>query len=330
MMIGHNEESNLGTKCFGITYTLSQEFYYKAMSGKDSLGLTSGTPLDGFGNPTVDAALVAAHAKANDDWNRVEKNEEGRVTHAAFKHYFMTKHGMPSQFSLDPVDPSSWVQAALTAHADAAEAITSFDPFLDLTFTSALRMMLPSQKFSVGQHCFKYASLMAHEFYFPGPGPEDVLELKTGSNPLATETHNAYQALENGARVTLGDLISFIESLDTDDWLQELSYGAYLAALFDAGTAMMIPKGVDLGVHCFGMTYVLSQEFYYNEQAGADFLGLLKDEPDKYADPVLKAAHANAQADWEAVAKDEDGRVTRDAFREHFMNWAVANAKFAE
>jgi hypothetical protein len=325
-MIGHNGGDDLGVKCFGITYVLSQEFSYQAKGGADILGLESPVV------PGTDAAIVQAHANAEQDWQSVTKSAGGRVTRTDFKTYFMRKYQLPAP-DLEPPAAAAWVTEAAQSNPTAAsKIIAAFDLFLDLLFTSALRMMLPSIKDTIGVHCFKYAAAMAMEFYFPNGGADDVLEFKSKTgNPMAEQAWDAFQEIENNNRVNLGDFLVDIGSLGTGKWLEEQAYGAYVASIFDAGVKMMpLENKVDLGVHCFGITFTLSKEFYFNEAAGADKLKLVPDTIGEFALPALKKLHGIVQKDWETVEKDDDGRVTREAFRKYFMGKANAAGKFKE
>merc|ERR1712066_775357 len=46
------------------------------------------------------------------------------------------------------------------------ETAKFYEAFLEKNFQSALSMMLPQKKSTLGGHCFRYAGLMAGEFYF--------------------------------------------------------------------------------------------------------------------------------------------------------------------
>jgi len=83
---------------------------------------------------------------------------------------------------------------------------------------------------------------------------------------------------------------------------QKTDFEQYLNDIFDLGLKMMLPaQKNDLGRHCFSYGYLLSKEFYGD--APADVLGL------------VSGASPDLDADWAAVEKDGEGRVTSAAFK---------------
>jgi len=345
MMIGHDGSSDLGVKCFGVTYVLTQEFAYQGSDGDDKLGLMG----DGLG---LSGALKTAHDNSEQAW--LETQEEGRVTRQAFKQYFMNKARLPPPNRVAPPVASAWVKEALETTArkveqlsgkklsgngkhKASESIAWYDHVLDLLFTAGLRMMLPNTKDTLGKHCFQYAALMAGEFAFPATGRADVLGVRNKDSQIGKAAKDAFQAAKKGGRVTLGGFLKWKGGLYGKSWLEEISYGSYLAALYDAAVAMKAPTKsdlgrfttkTDLGSKAFGVTWVLSQEFYFNDVGGSDsdMLGFQKEHPPQ--DQVLVPAYTQVNEDWDNVPKDFDGRVTRDAFKEYFVTKASQEGKF--
>jgi len=125
---------DLGKHCFGYASILADEFYWNQPADRLSLKADM-KPAD---------RLAEVRKDLDVDWNIVPKDAEGRVTKAAFVEYYMKKHR---------------AQMILQTKGDFAE-------FLNRDFESALAMMLPEEKSSLGGHCFRYAGLMAGEFYF--------------------------------------------------------------------------------------------------------------------------------------------------------------------
>eukprot|EP00747_Dinoflagellata_sp_TGD_P212313 gnl/TRDRNA2_/TRDRNA2_85428_c0_seq1.p1 gnl/TRDRNA2_/TRDRNA2_85428_c0~~gnl/TRDRNA2_/TRDRNA2_85428_c0_seq1.p1 ORF type:complete len:227 (+),score=52.30 gnl/TRDRNA2_/TRDRNA2_85428_c0_seq1:54-734(+) len=93
------------------------------------------------------------------------------------------------------------------------------------------------------------------------------------------------------------------------------AYEAYATELFATATAMMLPNAKkDVGKHCFGYASLLSSEFYADKPQ--DRMGLAASErPNDH----LAGLRQELDADWAAVAKDGDGRVTLEAFKAHFV-----------
>jgi len=138
------EKTDLGKHCFGYAAIFAEEFYFG--KPRDILGLnTEPRPLDG---------LAGVRAGLDADWAAVSKDEAGRVTFEAFKALMCDKH----QGSIIP------------------QIAEQYNTFLSTTFKTASALMLPNVKTTLGGHCFKYAALMAAEFYFGA-----ARELATGS-----------------------------------------------------------------------------------------------------------------------------------------------------
>lgn len=129
-----SKKNDLGKHCFGYAMMLAGEFYFD--KPLDRLSLTKSGALDG---------LQSVRSELDADWASVPKDEvSGRVSLDGFKYYMIMKHG-----------------ARLTPETQGV-----YEQFLEQNFRSALSMMLPEQKDTLGGHCFRYASLMAGEFYF--------------------------------------------------------------------------------------------------------------------------------------------------------------------
>jgi len=94
--------------------------------------------------------------------------------------------------------------------------VPSYLDFLDATFTAALRMMLPANKDTIGGHCFRYAALMAREFYAAAGGPPDLLQVKEmqalGRPALAVEAGRGYLGLKPRCVVSPTSQKQFIPS----------------------------------------------------------------------------------------------------------------------
>merc|ERR1719464_380396 len=144
---------DLGKHCFGYAHLLAGEFYNGPAGGKgepkDLLGLRGGTA----GRHSA-LFLGRLREELDSDWEKIDK-VKGRVTQAAFVDYFARKYEESCPF-------------------DQQEA---FKKFLAQDFLAASAMMKPRVTKTIGGHCFRYAAMMAGEFYFNGK-PTDVLELR--------------------------------------------------------------------------------------------------------------------------------------------------------
>ena len=191
--------------------------------------------------------------------------------------------------------------------------VPNYLAYLDNLFTAALRMMLPGNKDTIGGHCFRYAALMAREFYATPGGPPDLLGV--GGIPAIADSFNR---AAGGQRVALGPFIDAHKELAGNE--EGAAYGAFLAAVFDAGTAMMLPsQKMDLGQHCYGYAHIFAQEFYFGGNNGQDLLGLQAPLPPAKAGTPFANVHAFVNNDFASVEKDSNGRVTRDAFKKYFL-----------
>merc|ERR1712032_598105 len=93
------------------------------------------------------------------------------------------------------------------------------------------------------------------------------------------------------------------------------AYREYANKLFDTATALMLPsRKDDLGKHCFGYAYLLATEFYADSPQ--DQLQLVSSNK---PNDELASVRDELDADWAAVQKDGDGRVTLDAFKSYFL-----------
>lgn len=133
------QKTDLGRHCFGYVTILANEFYFEEPADLLALKFLK-----------VDQAmpdqLGPLRQEMDADWSRVEKDGESRVTLEAFVTYFLNKFGPEL----------------------APESFQYFESFLVQNFQSALAMMLgtPPERTTLGGHCFRYAALMAGEFYF--------------------------------------------------------------------------------------------------------------------------------------------------------------------
>jgi len=101
----------------------------------------------------------------------------------------------------------------------------------------------------------------------------------------------------------------------TDPNLQE-SFVTYVNALFDTGTALMLPaQKEDLGKHCFGYASLLAGEYYGPQPQDRLCLNQQEKPNDIYAE-----IRANLDEDWALVEKDEAGRVNINAFINVFFS----------
>lgn len=133
-MMGPSRRTDLGKHCFGYASFLASEFY--ADKPLDCLGLAR------FERP--DDELFLLRAELDQDWERIRKDENGLVTRASFKEFFVEKYG-------EKLIPES-------RHI--------FISFLDQDFSVCASMLLPDRKTAIGGHCFRYGALLAGEFHF--------------------------------------------------------------------------------------------------------------------------------------------------------------------
>merc|ERR1719182_573770 len=135
----------------------------------------------------------------------------------------------------------------------------------------------------------------------------DVLELQYGENEVAVRVQKMFKkilkktkTLEDRQRVTLGEFLTIVGKARNKKrkGLEEVAYGAYMGALYDSATSMMIGHdgSIDLGVKCFGVTYVLTLEFAYDGSDGDDKLGLMLSSP--AVSGALKTAYDNSAQAW--------------------------------
>jgi hypothetical protein len=99
------------------------------------------------------------------------------------------------------------------------------------------------------------------------------------------------------------------------DLAKREAFQQYANILFDTGSALMGPsKRTDLGKHCFCYASILVTEFYADDPQ--DRLGLAKWER---PDDELFLLRSELDQDWERIRKDKNGHVTRDTFKEYFV-----------
>jgi len=130
-----NKKTDLGKHCFGYSVLLAQEFYLEG-KGPDCLALQ--------GDPAKDVSMASVQQELTNAWETVKKDDNGRVTKDAFCEYHLDKY----------------------ADRLVEETKEDYKAFLEMDFQTALNMMLPEEKTTLGGHCFRYGSLMAGEFYF--------------------------------------------------------------------------------------------------------------------------------------------------------------------
>jgi len=95
------------------------------------------------------------------------------------------------------------------------------------------------------------------------------------------------------------------------------AFDQFVNSLFDTGTALMLPaQKSDLGKHCFGYATLMVPEFYGEKPN--DALSLAAPASTRPDDGIADVRIA-LDEDWANVEKNEDGRVTSEAFVNHFM-----------
>jgi hypothetical protein len=134
------KQTELGRHCFGYAALLAGEFHFNnSNSPADRLCLMSSA------ERPVDDRVASARADLDIDWDAVSKDKnEQRVSLSQFCTYFLKKY----ESRLVP------------------ETKKHFETFLKSNFQSALAMMLPQKMKTLDEHCFRYAALIAGEFYF--------------------------------------------------------------------------------------------------------------------------------------------------------------------
>jgi len=201
-----------------------------------------------------------------EDWPNLDKDDEGRVTLATFKEHFMLKF-----------------RSLLTPALE-----QSYDKYLNSVFEAALSMMLPAKKSTVGQHCYKYASELADEFYF--------------TDWTAVKKNHA-------GRVTEHAFVAYFSKKNrgTDDYVQ------YLRSLFHTGTRMMLPARKDtLGIHCFNNAAALAGEFYFYGRGP----GLDRKHYGRDWDAIGKDSHGRVNGD-----------TFVKFFKKKYITWHLAASK---
>jgi hypothetical protein len=173
-------KNDLGKHCFGYAALLAGEFYFSNMPA-DRLGLKS--------SERPNDSVAHARADLDKDWDMVVKDESGRVALSQFRDHFKKKH----EGKLIP------------------ETEKHYEAFLDSNFQSALAMMLPEKKSTLGGHSFRYAGLLAGEFFFGAAKDAetscgcsepvaDVLQIATLGESPAVEDKNQRKDLDSHSR----------------------------------------------------------------------------------------------------------------------------------
>lgn len=124
---------------------------------------------------------------------------------------------------------------------------------------------------------------------------------------------------DQSSRVPRDDFLDVCyEIVDIPDGKED-AFDQYANALFDTGTALMLPaQKTDLGKHCFGYMTLLAPEFYGDKFYGDKPKDSLSLAVKKKPDDEFSDVRADFDADWERVPKDATGRVTEDAFVNYF------------
>jgi len=293
------KRNDLGPHCFSYATILANEFYSKDGKTMDKLGLMTGAV------PSLDA-----------DWKKVKKDSEGRVSELVFTKFYSKKN---------------------VGNLVTFESTKEYETFLGKTFFAARMMMLqlPAKfaKRTLGGHCFRYAGLMAGEFYSNGkaadalgimtPHSSSKLQKSFLSQPTMPipVAHTWVSSLWVTAHK---DLVA--NRVDRQMYLSAFGptsaiFKVYLNAIFDAATAMMLPQvKTDLGKHCFSYATVLAGEFYSDSGKAADKLGLVSGTPEAGCGSFpMKTVKNSLDADFAAVAKDGEGQVTLQAFEAYYI-----------
>jgi len=206
-----------------------------------------------------------------EDWPNLDKDDEGRVTLATFKEHFKLKF-----------------RSLLTPALE-----QSYDKYLNSVFEAAVSMMLPSKKRTVGQHCYKYASELADEFYFT----DWTAVQKNHAGRVTEHAFIAYYAKKNR-----GD----------DDYVQ------YLRSLFHTATRMMLPARKDtLGIHCFNNAAAMAGEFYFygrgpgldRKHYGRDWDAIGKDSHSRVNGDTFVKFFKKKYVTWHLAASKEQQRA---------------------
>lgn len=151
----------------------------------------------------------------------------------------------------------AFIQAHLVEHNP------SYEAYLHELFNTALSLMLPSEKYDLGKHCFGYASILANEFYFTDK-PLDGLRLCSRESSGA-EDRLAYACQEIDAdwaavekdwqgRVSLDAFVNYFLAKHGDkmELQTQCAYQDFLVQNFRSALAMMLPAcNSNLGEHCF-------------------------------------------------------------------------------
>jgi len=144
------QKEDLGKHCFGYASLLVGEFY--GPLPQDRLCLNQAYKPDDI--------YAEVRIMLDEDWAAVEKDADGRVTIDAFINIFFAKY---NDFLVNETAPY-------------------YQAFLEQLFNTSLSMMLPEEKTTLGGHCFRYAALMAGEFYFDAA--KEAMGLEVTRNPV--------------------------------------------------------------------------------------------------------------------------------------------------
>mmetsp|Transcript_113945 Transcript_113945/g.207283 ORF Transcript_113945/g.207283 Transcript_113945/m.207283 type:complete len:229 (-) Transcript_113945:43-729(-) len=120
---------------------------------------------------------------------------------------------------------------------------------------------------------------------------------------------------DTGSRVPREDFLDACYDFVEVPEAKEDAFEQYTNALFDTGTALMLPaQKTDLGKHCFGYMTLLAPEFYGDKPQDNLALAASVKPLDDFSE-----VRDDLDNDWEKVPKDSSGRVTEDAFVNYFV-----------
>ncbi len=178
------KQTELGRHCFGYAALLAGEFHFNNNnSPADRLCLLSSAE-------RPDDRVASARADVDLDWGAVSKDKnEQRVSLSQFCTYFLKKY-------------ESRLVPETTKH---------FETFLKSNFQSALAMMLPHKTKTLDEHCFRYAALIAGEFYFDAA---KHAETGCGDSGAVADILNIAMSLADILNIGRGDLTVITDDLN--------------------------------------------------------------------------------------------------------------------
>lgn len=201
----------------------------------------------------------------NHDWDLVSKVPigDGRVTPDAFKEYYVSKF--------------------LKEGVLVEDGVPGYEAFLDSVFDAAFGMALLRPQLAVdyhgkptlGVHSFKYASVMAGEYYFGGHDGQDRLRLSEVQT-LTDDWKSAPKVEVGGQNRVTEEGFAHVYKTRFARLLTENTMPAYeefLGLVFSASFDMMLAKpdldskrfegAGTLGGHCFRYAGLMARKFYF-------------------------------------------------------------------